>query len=119
MQKKAFKRALTKAQCCISSGKIRRLGQMHQLDAHQCKCSSFRQGNLKCLGMRCRGHDQHHTSIDGLPDGTKPSFLLEIYAILRLCNSVIARVIGAGDVGVAIDGVHCLDDRLQHLAMAR
>ena len=96
MQKKAFKRALTKAQCCISSGKIRRLGQMHQLDANQCKLK-LPPGQLEVLG-------------DGvgitLGIGTGGVWLgVGVPSVVEPIGPNLMSDCD-GDVGVAFDGVH-------------
>jgi len=62
-------------------------------------------------------HHKHHSSIDGLLDGTQATLLLEIGAVLCGCNPVIAEIICDGVVVVAIDVVSWVFDGLAILSV--
>jgi hypothetical protein len=62
-------------------------------------------------------HHKHHSSIDGLLDGTQATLLLEIRAVLCGCNPVIAEIICDGVVVIAIDIVSWVLDGLAILSV--
>jgi len=59
-----------------------------------------------------QGHHEHHTSVDGLLDGAEPSLVFEVRAILSSCHPIIAEIICDGVVGVAVDSVRWVFNRL-------